>query len=158
MARALPLCTVHRCWPALPTIRAGSYEALASLGLTVDTLQAKGMHLALSDLTLEYRAPLRAGDAFLVSVAASAVKTARVLVEYSVQQLPRPDAVDAGAPVLSCVGRATLVLLNASYRPMRVPADMRSCFEALCAERVACAAGDKAQGMQPAGRVAQAAT
>lgn len=52
---------------------AGRHKAFSSLGLSVSSFQQAGTLMALSELNLQYRAPLRAGDIFYVSTAVAQV-------------------------------------------------------------------------------------
>jgi acyl-CoA thioesterase FadM len=144
------LCYVDQCPTRLCSSIpfSGRHKALASLGLHVEGFQERGTLMALSDLALSYRAPLRAGDSFVVTTAISGVTAARIVIEHTVLQLPRPARADnnesissstelpaQSAHVLACSGRATVVFLDASYRPVRVPADIRGVFEKLIRDR-----------------------
>lgn len=51
----------------------GRHKALASLGVPVEQFQQQGILMALSELSLSYKAPLRAGDTFYVTTAIAQV-------------------------------------------------------------------------------------
>jgi acyl-CoA thioesterase FadM len=51
----------------------GRHKALASLNMPVEQFQREGILMALSELALQYKAPLRAGDTFYVTTAVAQV-------------------------------------------------------------------------------------
>jgi acyl-CoA thioester hydrolase len=112
----------------------GRHKALAALGLSVEGFQAAGTLMALSELNLRYKAPLRAGDAFVVTTAVAAISAARLTLE---QRVLRRVEVDGDELQLACEGEATVVFLDASYKPIRTPAAVREAFDAKFAQRKA---------------------
>lgn len=74
------------------------HEALAALGHDVDASARSGAPLALSELTLRFKAPLRSRDAFRVSVWVQKVGGARAVLGQQIELLPRP-VVQAGHPL-----------------------------------------------------------
>lgn len=73
-SRCAPPCA--NIWGAASLLcaSAGRHKALASLGLHVEKFQQEGIFMALSDLSLSYKAPLRAGDTFYVTSAIAQVR------------------------------------------------------------------------------------
>ena len=57
-------------------LTAGRHKALASLGMPVEQFQQQGILMALSELTLQYKAPLRSRDVFYVTTAMAQVRAA----------------------------------------------------------------------------------
>ncbi|KAF8063869.1 ALT4 [Scenedesmus sp. PABB004] len=114
-------------------VQHGRHKALASLGLHVEGFQEAGTLMALSQLHLSFRQPLRAGDTFLVTTAVSAVSAARIVIDHTCQRVTGHS--DGGdAPQVVCQGQATVVFLDARYRPVRVPAGVRDTLAPLAAE------------------------
>jgi YbgC/YbaW family acyl-CoA thioester hydrolase len=100
----------------------GRHEALEALGLSPDTYAREGTPLALSELTLKYRAPLRSRDTFCVRTAVSKVTGARVLMSQSIWRVDQ----EGGGHTAVVEAEATCVFLNGEYKPMRIPQSVRT--------------------------------
>jgi acyl-CoA thioesterase FadM len=97
------------------------HKFLAHVGLPADAAAADGGALALAEQTIRFRAPLRSGDVFRGGLGVRpGGGGARVVID---QYLERAD----GARVAD--GVATVVSLDASYRPRRVPVTVRAALE-----------------------------
>ncbi|KAK9051091.1 hypothetical protein SSX86_027717 [Deinandra increscens subsp. villosa] len=94
------------------------HQLMEKIGINIDTIARTGSAVALSELSLKYIAPLRIGDRFIVRVRVSDTSAARVFFEHFIVKLPNEE------PVLEA--RATVVWLDKSYRPIRIPPDVRS--------------------------------
>lgn len=77
---------------------AARHEALELLGCSPDEFARDGTPLALSELNIQYKAPLRSQDKFYVAVYVSKVTPARVVVQHSIvktaarrQELEQPQ-------------------------------------------------------------------
>lgn len=89
------------------------HEFLLSVGLDPAAIAAAGRSLALSQLRIRYRAPLRSGDAFHVRLTVSRLTGARVELHQHIQRLPQEETVaEAWAEAL---------FVDQRGRPMRIP-------------------------------------
>lgn len=162
------------------TLQHGRHKALASAGASVGEYQARGTLMALSELNIKYRQPLRSGDAFRVetsveqvcvcvcvcretggdlaslqqkhllcssnfkldsapSHAQTQVTAARLVLRQRAVRCAR----GGGGEALCAEGHATVVFIDADYKPMRLPPADRAMFQALQqAAAAAAAAGD----------------
>ncbi|KAK1425669.1 hypothetical protein QVD17_21024 [Tagetes erecta] len=93
-------------------------QLMEKIGINIDTIAHTGNAVALSELSIKYIAPLRIGDKFVVRVRISDTSAARVYFEHFIFKIPNEE------PILEA--RATVVWLDKSYRPIRIPPDVRS--------------------------------
>lgn len=100
------------------------HKYLASIALPADSATTDGGALALSEQSIKFRAPLRSGDVVKAGLAVRPTgggrASARVVID---QWLVLTD----GTRVADSV--ATVVSLDAAYRPRRVPAPVRAALE-----------------------------
>lgn len=66
---------------------AGRHKAFSSLGLDVSSFQQAGTLMALTDLSLQYKAPLRSGDLFYITSAVAQVCAAHWQGHHHLQQV-----------------------------------------------------------------------
>ncbi|GFR51110.1 hypothetical protein Agub_g13440 [Astrephomene gubernaculifera] len=134
------------------------HEAFAALGHDVDEYGRRGAPLALSQLNITFRAPLRSRDTFRVTLSTTRVTAARLLLHQRILLMPRRQQQDAGAAQVGSAGsqqperqdevvvaeaEAVVVFLDSQYRPARVPRDVARLFQALADLR-----GQQQQTMQ----------
>ncbi|CAL5020481.1 unnamed protein product [Urochloa decumbens] len=105
-------------------------EVASRLGISRCSIASTGKAMALSELKLNYFAPLKRGARFVVKVRVVQIKGARMFVEHLVETLPERKLVltveerrrhgrDACLQLV-LQATATVVCLNKDYRPTRV--------------------------------------
>ncbi len=108
MTSTADFCSWARTDPGA-LLGAARHKALAAVGMSVESLQQAGTLLALSELVMRYKAPLRAQDIFVVTAAVSKVQGARLVLEQTVLRLPQPqehsdDSGFTAEPEVRCEG------------------------------------------------------
>ncbi|XP_042419073.1 acyl-acyl carrier protein thioesterase ATL4, chloroplastic-like [Zingiber officinale] len=89
------------------------HELLGSIGINADAVARTGNSLAITEMDLQYIAPLRSHDKFVVRVKLTGISTTRMLSEQSIYKLPDFELIAKGVTITVC--------LNKSNRPTRVP-------------------------------------
>ncbi|XP_021749925.1 acyl-acyl carrier protein thioesterase ATL3, chloroplastic-like [Chenopodium quinoa] len=97
------------------------HEVLERLGLAGDTVESSVGTIALSKLSLNFLAPLKGGDKFVLKVTLAKYSAARVFFEHFIYKLPNHE------PILEA--NSVGVLLDKNYRPVRFPTEVRSKLE-----------------------------
>lgn len=131
------------------------------MGAGVGDYQRRGTLMALSDLVLKFKAPLRSGDVFRVETSVEQVTAARLVMRQTVVREAAPaggggngnggggsssssgngSGAKAEGEAVCAEALATVVFLDPHYRPVRLPAGDRAVFEALRQRAAAAAAG-----------------
>eukprot|EP00884_Botryococcus_braunii_P020417 jgi/Botrbrau1/7059/Bobra.0165s0082.1 len=96
------------------------HEFLEFLGLDADEVARKGNALALSQLDMKFRAPLRSKDIVRGTVVTSKVTGARIILDQELYRLPRQGEQNAQIQHIM-TARATIVSLDVNYKPLRIP-------------------------------------
>ena len=100
------------------------HKYLASVALPADSATTGGGALALSEQSIKFRAPLRSGDLFRAGLAVRPADGGRASARVVIDQwLILTDGTRFADSV------ATVVSLDANYRPRRVPAPVRAALE-----------------------------
>ncbi|XP_021733007.1 acyl-acyl carrier protein thioesterase ATL3, chloroplastic-like [Chenopodium quinoa] len=94
------------------------HEILESICLDAKTVESNGGALALSKLSLTFLAPLKSGDKFVLKVKVSESSAARIFFEHYIYKFPNNE------PILEA--KSVVVLLGKNYRPVRMPAEVKS--------------------------------
>ncbi|XP_043715779.1 acyl-acyl carrier protein thioesterase ATL3, chloroplastic-like [Telopea speciosissima] len=96
-------------------------EMFRRYGFRADAIARAGAALAIAELSLKYLGPLRSGDMFVVKVRITSFTAARVFVEHFIFKLPNQE------PILEA--KSTGAFLDKNYRPIRIPAEIRSVLD-----------------------------
>jgi acyl-CoA thioesterase FadM len=111
-------------------------------GTSVTSYLGRGVLMALSELVLRYRRPLRSGDWYVSRVGVAEVRGTRVTLSQQVVRVGVSPGGGGGGgggePVgqeeeeeeeVAAEGTATVVFLDKGYRPARMPAEAKRAFE-----------------------------
>ena len=98
------------------------HEYLLHLGVSADGIARRGDALALSDLRLQFRAPLRSGDRFRGTCWVSAATAARLVFQ---QEIYRVAGQSGETEQLVLKAEAVVVSLDKNYRPKRINPSLR---------------------------------
>lgn len=96
------------------------HDFLVSVGIDPAAVAREGRALALSEIHVRFRQPLRSRDRFRITVGIDALKGARAVMGQRI--LREPD------DVLILEAEAVAVFLDEAGRPTRVPEDVRRAF------------------------------
>ncbi|MFI5400118.1 MAG: acyl-CoA thioesterase, partial [SAR324 cluster bacterium] len=97
------------------------HEFLIAMGLNAAQVARSGRSLALSEIRIAFRIPLRSRDAFTVTSSISEVRGARVNFSQAIYR--------AGETRPAVEATAVAVFLDERGRPQRVEGELRAMFE-----------------------------
>ncbi|KAK9704949.1 hypothetical protein RND81_07G022300 [Saponaria officinalis] len=92
------------------------HELLVSFGMNLEGT-GRSQPIAVSDLSFKFLAPLRNRDKFVLKSRVSHFSLARIFIEHFIYKLPNYE------PILEA--KSTLVWLDESHRPVRIPSDLK---------------------------------
>jgi acyl-CoA thioesterase FadM len=99
-------------------------------GTSVTAYLESGVLMALSELIIRYKAPLRSGDWYVSRVRVAEVRGTRVtLAQQVVRVVDGSKSAETAEGKVAAEGSATVVFLDNGYRPTRMPADAKQAFE-----------------------------
>jgi acyl-CoA thioesterase FadM len=100
-------------------------------GTSVTAYLEKGVLMALSELIIRYKAPLRSGDWYVSRVGVAEVRGTRVTLAQQVVRVVdgSKGCAETAEGEVAAEGSATVVFLDRAYRPARMPADAKQAFE-----------------------------
>ena len=96
------------------------HEFLNGIGIDPAAVAQDGQSLALSEINVRYRGPLRSREHFRVDLTIAEVRGARVIIDQRIVSHPE------GRPVLEA--RATAVFLDRNGQPLRISEAHRKAF------------------------------
>ncbi|KMT01719.1 hypothetical protein BVRB_9g211740 [Beta vulgaris subsp. vulgaris] len=94
-----------------------TFELLETIGVDARAVGSSGGALAFSKIYLNFLAPLRSGDKFVVKTRVSQ-SAARLFFKNFIYKLPNKE------PILEA--KSVVVFLDKNYRPLRIPSDVKS--------------------------------
>jgi acyl-CoA thioester hydrolase len=98
----------------------GRTEYIRQCGISYADLEARGVRLAVSDLTVRYHAPARYDDEIRVTTTMSEVRSRTITFDYLISH------VASGRKLVSA--RTTLISIDGDGRPAALPDDVRGLF------------------------------
>ena len=100
---------------------AGRGEALDSVGMSLSAMAELGFQVVVTDLSVQYKVPGKAGDFVTVETWVSEIGGARSTWS---QRITRVDP-EAGPPTVLCTAEVRAGCTNTEGRPTRMPPELR---------------------------------
>lgn len=97
------------------------HEFLIAIGMDAARVAAEGRALALAEIHIQFRRPLRSREQFRVNVSVSEIRGARVEMRQRIDSMPGENRI--------LEAEAVAVFLDKAGRPMRVSPEIRAAFE-----------------------------
>eukprot|EP00798_Chlamydomonas_sp_ICE-L_P000124 gene124-5491_t len=111
------------------------HEGLERLGIDCDAYARANLGLAITDMRLSYKAPLRSKDKFRVLTGVSRVTGARaVMDEVILRSVTNGDGEEKDMVIAKC--QVTLVVLDGGYNATRLPAAIKDVFTTVMQEAI----------------------
>jgi acyl-CoA thioester hydrolase len=98
-------------------------EYLRLLGRDYRAIEREGIAMAVTEATCVYHLPARFDDLLTLHCRVSDLRRATLTFRYEIRRQPDADLVTRGHTVHACLDRAT-------FRPTRIPEDIRQAVEA----------------------------
>eukprot|EP00798_Chlamydomonas_sp_ICE-L_P006480 gene6480-3113_t len=109
------------------------HEGLERLGIDCDAYARENLGLAITDMRLSYKAPLRSKDKFRVLAGVIRVTGPRaVMDEVILKSVTNGDGEEKDMVIAKC--QVTLVVLDGGYKATRIPAAIKDVFTTLMQE------------------------
>lgn len=99
----------------------GRIAFLRALGIGYDDLRARGLDFTIGEATVRYHAPLRFDDEFDIRVRVGTIRRVSWAFEYAVDRAEGTRCAE--------VTTVQVILDRASFRPARIPPDLRETLE-----------------------------
>eukprot|EP00798_Chlamydomonas_sp_ICE-L_P026695 gene26695-4268_t len=100
------------------------HDGLERLGIDCDAYARANLGLAITDMRLSYKAPLRSKDRFRVLSGVSRVTGARVVMdEVILKSVTNGDGEEKDMVIAKC--QVTMVVLDGDYKATRLPAAIK---------------------------------
>eukprot|EP00798_Chlamydomonas_sp_ICE-L_P008874 gene8874-3752_t len=116
------------------------HDGLERLGIDCDAYARANLGLAITDMRLSYKAPLRSKDRFRVLSGVSRVTGARaVMDEVILKSVTNGDGEEKDMVIAKC--QVTMVVLDGDYKATRLPAAIKDVFTTLMQEASASSGG-----------------
>lgn len=100
---------------------AGRAEALESVDMSLSAMAGLGFQIVVTDLSVQYKVPGKAGDEVTVETWVSEIGGAR---STWTQRITRPDPENGGTTLL-CTAEVRAGCTNSDGRPTRMPAELK---------------------------------
>ena len=106
---------------------AGRGEALDSVDMSLSSMAELGFQVVVTDLSVQYKVPGKAGDIVTVETWVSEIGGARSTWS---QRITRPDP-ESGVPTVLCLGEVRAGCTNSEGRPTRMPPELKAALSRL---------------------------
>jgi acyl-CoA thioester hydrolase len=106
---------------------AGRGEALDSIGMSLSAMAALGFQIVVTDLSVQYKVPGKAGDEVTVETWVSEIGGARSSWSQRITRLDR----ETGGTAVLCMAEVRAGCTNTDGRPTRMPPELKAALNQL---------------------------
>jgi acyl-CoA thioester hydrolase len=106
---------------------AGRGEALDSIGMSLSAMAELGFQVVVTDLSVQYKVPGKAGDTVTVETWVSEIGGARSTWS---QRITRPN-LETGVPTVLCLAEVRAGCTTSEGRPTRMPPELKAALARL---------------------------